>query len=250
VNASNGKTIWRQRNSGSEAAPTVVVNAAGQARVYAVDRLGNVQAMDAGTGALLWKSKPLEHTTAALSSDGKVLYGADYGGSVVALSPGNGAVIWKKILPYSQNYANIAVANGRLFIMSLKKVAFSLNARNGALVWKTNTLGATFGHPAVANGHVYTESLDGTFWNLSATTGAVEWSKKVWRGIGGPVVVGNRVYFTDMVKLGKPGRVLGFNTATMKQEFSWPDGKYSPVVPAGDSLVVVGYHTMYVLHPN
>ena len=247
LDAATGKTIWRFVNMGGEAAPIVIPTRRGP-RVYAVEREGRVVVLDALTGEPIWAKQMLGHTTSALAYSDRRLFGSDYDGNVIAFKR-NGNVVWRRHLAFSSSYANMAVRYGRLYAVSRLGWAFSLGTGAGRVRWKTRTTGITYGHPAVADGHVYTESIDGTFWKLSAWTGKVEWTTHHTRAIGGPVVLGRRVYFSEMGRRGRPGRVIGYNVGTMRQVFWWPDGKYSPVVAAGRTLVVVGLRKLYALRP-
>jgi outer membrane protein assembly factor BamB len=58
-------------------------------------------------------------------------------------------------------------------------------------------------------------------------------------------VIGNLVYFATL-----KGRTYALNAATGKQVWTFPDGKYSPVVADRERLYLVGYAKLYGLVPK
>ena len=133
----------------------------------------NVYAFNASTGALLWKYR----TGYLVESSPAVANGVVYVGSddhnLYALNATTGALLWK----YSGTVGSPAVANGVVYIGSSGSL-YALNVSTGAFLWKYTTNGGSEtgpGTPAVVNGSVYFGADDGYFYALNASTGAPLW---------------------------------------------------------------------------
>jgi len=62
---------------------------------------------------------------------------------------------------------------------------------------------------------------------------------------GSPTVIDGVVYFATL-----SGRTYGLNALTGRQVWSFPDGKYSPVVADTRRLYLVGYARVYGMVPR
>jgi outer membrane protein assembly factor BamB len=122
---------------------------------------GNVYALNAGTGALLW----MHNTGWQLDSSPAVangvvfIGGADTSSSteltLYALNASTGALLWSNTI--GPNNGAVAVANGVVYVGGCEGLC-ALNASTGAQLWSTNTTAASLSSPAVANGVVYNGS--------------------------------------------------------------------------------------------
>jgi outer membrane protein assembly factor BamB len=74
-----------------------------------------------------------------------------------------------------------------------------------------------------------------------------DWTFKAGGPISGSaVVVGDVVYFSTLHEPHlKNGRTYALSARTGKKLWSFPDGKYTPVVAAGDKLFLIGYGVVY-----
>ena len=125
-----------------------------------------VFAVDANTGTLLWKfwkggQEPVNVANGLVYTIADALY---------ALDAGTGEVIWK----YADLYAakSPAIANGVAYISGCPGTS-ALNARTGALIWKTEE--GWCANLAVTDGMLYLSQQDAII-ALNASTGAHVWS--------------------------------------------------------------------------
>lgn len=108
--------------------------AAGDGRVYASDIKGSVFAIDAGTGAVVWKSD----TKSAVGSgpgvgDGLVAVGTSRG-EVIAFDAGTGAERWRANVS-SEVIAAPAIGGGLVVARSHDGRVYGLDAKDGARRW-------------------------------------------------------------------------------------------------------------------
>ena len=62
---------------------------------------------------------------------------------------------------------------------------------------------------------------------------------------GSPTIIGRIVYFATLA-----GRTYGLNAVTGRQVWTFPDGKYSPIVADSKRLYLVGYAKVYGMVPR
>ena len=157
LKASTGATIWNADvgccETGSSPAVANGVVYIGQ------DISGDVDALNASTGAKLWTfstgGNGNVHSSPAVA-DGMVYVGSD-SDSVVALNVSTGAEVWG----YETGgfvESSPAVADGVAYIGSADGNLYALNASNGVRLWSYPTGGQVQSSPAVANGTVYVGS--------------------------------------------------------------------------------------------
>jgi outer membrane protein assembly factor BamB len=102
-----------------------------------------------------------------------------------------------------------SVVDGKVFVGSMDKNIYSLNALSGSLVWNYTTDSGIKSSPAVVNGKVYVGPDDGYVYCLDAKNGSLIWKTPagsyipahfdaVARLRSSPVVVGSRVYFGSL----------------------------------------------------
>ena len=192
MDATSGANVWQQQLSvGVGTAPTVVNGV-----VYV--RYGNVYALDAGTGTILWKFVPPGGygDSAPAVANGVVYFGADYDNSLYALDAGTGTFLWK-FTTGDWVDSSPAVANGVAYIGSDDGNLYALNAATGALLWKYTTGGKIESTPAVANGVAYIGSWDNNLYALDAGTGVL-----LWKYTSGGIVVSSPALANGVVYVG------------------------------------------------
>jgi outer membrane protein assembly factor BamB len=132
---------------------------------------GKVYALNASTGALLWK-----HTgggggfSSPTVSSGVVYFNS---AGVYARKASTGTLLWQYATGGPGNESSSpAVANGVVYVGSYAGNVYALDASTGALLWKYPAGYAVLSSPAVANGVVY---VGGGFevLALNAGTGAL-----------------------------------------------------------------------------
>lgn len=129
------------------AAPPIVANG----RVYTIDTLGAVRALDARNGGQIWASQ---------TPDIKGNEGSLYGGG-------------------------IAYDNGRIFATNGLGYVAALNEQTGGIVWQVRPGGPLRGAPTVANDAVYVISQDNQIYSLKASDGSTNWSQPASLEIAG-----------------------------------------------------------------
>jgi outer membrane protein assembly factor BamB len=140
-------------------------------------------AIDANTGALVWKyyanGISLEQSSPTVAN-GIVYIGGWYNlalntkGSLYAIDAITGKLIWER-LQNTGISSSPCVANGKLYITCDDLMIHALNATTGDSIWAKRIL-PNSASPAVANGIVYIGGGgSGYFYALDANTGAEKW---------------------------------------------------------------------------
>lgn len=143
-----------------------------------------VYALNAATGALLWKYEtgPIFGSPAVANG---VVYAIDPA-TVYALDANTGSLIWQYDLTSQSQYCSPTVVDNVLYFTSADGTVNALNATTGSHIWSYLTAGEILNAPAVANGVVYVTSGPGIVYALNAATGAVVWQKHFGVTIGPP----------------------------------------------------------------
>ena len=166
----------------------------------------------------------------------------------------SGAVIWRgsaqpRLFGGSDFYSTPAVAYGRVFIGSTDGKVYAFGAADGRRLWSHSTGGYVYASPAIWRQRVLAGSYSGTFYAFDAGTGEVRWKFHA----GGPIsgssaVVGDVVYFATLhEKHLKNGRTYALDARSGKLLWTFPDGKYTPVVAAPGKLFLIGYGVVYAM---
>jgi outer membrane protein assembly factor BamB len=170
LNARTGAVIWQAPAPGPVQSPLATSNG----RIYVVSLDGTLQALDAGTGAVLWSyyaGPNLPSGNAAPAIANNKVYFAAGDTNFYALDATTGTVIWKSQLG---NLESPTVASNKVYVGSFTDSVYALNGDNGAIVWTAPV--EPFGCcEAVARGVVYVGSYDYNVYALNANTGAVLW---------------------------------------------------------------------------
>ena len=248
----HGKIHWRHSIGPSESSPLLVGD-----RLYVGDWNGDVWAFDANNGRVVWRSR-VSHAAikGALAYSGGRLFVGAYDGHVYCLSS-SGAVIWRgsaqpRLFGGSDFYSTPAVAYGRVFIGSTDGKVYAFGAADGRRLWSHSTGGYVYASPAIWRQRVLAGSYSGTFYAFDAGTGEVRWKFHA----GGPIsgssaVVGDVVYFATLhEKHLKNGRTYALDARSGKLLWTFPDGKYTPVVAAPGKLFLIGYGVVYGMVPK
>ncbi len=135
-------------------------------------------AINASTGALLWKYKTgnsIVDSSPAVA--GTTVYVGSTDDYLYAINATTGALVWK-FKTGAAVYSSPAVVNGEVYIGSTDDSVYAVNASTGAQTWKYATTGAVYSSPAVSNGILYVGSDDDYVYAVNATTGALSWKYK------------------------------------------------------------------------
>ncbi len=180
------------------------------------------------------------------------IYIATYGGWVYRFTIA-GRQVWKRHVG-GTIYAGLAVQGSRLLVPDRDRGSvIALRTGTGVKEWERYIGTNVYGSVAVGGGAVYAtwrgSKLGGTsggFAKLALGTGRILWRHPVNVFVmSSPVIVGSRVFFSTMGPNFTRGYTVGYSTATMWQTFTFKDGRYTPVVPTADTLLLVGMRTLY-----
>ena len=215
-----GKVIWRQEEirysptHGTGGSPVLV----GNALVFSVD--GNDQAfvvaLNAQTGAVLWKTQRETHarkkfsfsTPLAIAVDGQTQVISPGSGFVAGYHPADGREIWRVL--YGEGYSVVprpVYAHGLLFLSSGFDAASLLairpqgaagDATQSHVAW-TIKKGAPHTPSALAVGdELYFVSDAGIASCVDAKTGEIHWSERLGGNFSAsPVLAEGRIYFLN-----------------------------------------------------
>ncbi len=131
-------------------------------KVFVLDGEAGVTAVDAGTGAVLWKAdvKVDEH------DKGNRFLGIGFGGGAGGGFGGG-----------------VAVGGGKVFVSSGYRTMTALDAATGAVIWRSTVDLPIHGAPTVAGQRVYVIDVDNQLIAFNVNTGQQDWS---YRGITEP----------------------------------------------------------------
>lgn len=257
VSIGQGSSKTRRLN----AAPIVM-----DGRVYTMDTGGDVQAVDAATGAVVWQARisvPKKNSNAAFGGgvgggDGRIFATTGYG-IVAAFDAKTGTELWRKTLGAPLRGAP-AIANNRVFVLTQDNQIFALNAEKGDELWTVagtvevaGLLGA--GAPAVALDTVVVGFSSGELNALRAENGRTVWTDALARTgrstamaalsdiDASPVIDRGRVY-----AIGHGGRMAALELATGQRVWErnfagtsmpWVAGEFVFVVTLEGELLCV-----------
>jgi outer membrane protein assembly factor BamB len=246
---------------------------------------GEVVALYAGFGQLLWRRRIGPSETSPLVSEGTVYIG-DSTGRIYALDARTGRTRWSRKTG-SAVKGGLALSSGRLFVGSYDHHLYAFDARTGALRWRSRVQsrfgspGRFYSMPALAYGRVYIGGTDGRIYSYGATTGKLRWSHQTGGYVySSPAVWRRRVYAGsydgnlysldaatgDLVwkfAAGAPisgsatvvGRIVYFSTLarrtygldarTGRRLWTFADGEYTPTVADSERIYVVGRAKLY-----
>lgn len=121
-------------------------------------------------------------TAPPVAADGMV-FAMDADGRVAALDANTGAQIWRRATDPGDNKRDrlafgggVAYANGKLYVSSGFRQVMQLDAKTGAVGWRTKTSESIHGAPTVSGGRVFVVALDNTLLTFDAATGSPAWT--------------------------------------------------------------------------
>jgi outer membrane protein assembly factor BamB len=207
---------------------------------------GLVEALNAQTGAVVWKASSFATGGRPVVSNGTLYIGAD-DGTVRAFDAATGAPRWsftRTVGVGSQLGLDgyVAVSGDTVVVTSDSGAVYALDAATGKQRWlypmptaQTNI----YTTPALAFGLVYVTSggLNGAVYALDMTTGKVRWTAAQQGGFDGqPVIVGDTLY----AGANDPDTVHAYDAKTGASRWSYNTGALVVARPA------VGADTVYV----
>jgi outer membrane protein assembly factor BamB len=244
--AGSGKVRWRKSIGPSETSPLVV-----DGRLFVGDWRGNIYALKANTGRVLWKFETGDEVKSAVSYSGGRVFVGSYDHHVYALEASTGKLVWRagaqeRLGPRGTFYSTPAVAYGRVYIGATDGKVYSFGSQSGKLRWSQDTGDFVYSSPAVWRRRVFVGSYSGDFYSFDAATGDEQWSFSANGPISGsPTVMNGVVYFATLDE-----RTYALDARTGRQIWSFPDGKYTPVVADRERVYLVGYARVFGMDPQ
>jgi outer membrane protein assembly factor BamB len=164
--------------------------AVGGERLFATTGYGELVALDAATGSILWRQELDTLVSGAPATDGNVVYVSGRDGSAWALSAKDGKVIWRVvgtagITGYVGSAAPTISDRVVIFPSSGGELLAVLKIGNGTPVWRSSLAGRRLGRA-----YAFSPDITGA---LDASSGEQIWS--VEEGALGPVAVGGGSVF-------------------------------------------------------
>ncbi len=251
--------LW-EASIGKGSSKTARLNAApvvAGGRVFTIDILGQLRALDAKTGAMQWSQQikiKKKNTHAAFGggvsvADGRVYATSGYG-IAAAFDAATGKPLWERNLGEPLRGAPTATPN-RVFVVTQDNQLYALNPANGEPAWNiTGTaepaaiLGT--GAPAVALETVVVGFSSGELNALRTENGRTVWQDQLSRTgrstamaaladiDGSPVIDRGRVY-----AIGHGGRMVALEFATGQRVWERNFAGTSTPWPAGEFIFLV-----------
>jgi len=182
---------WSYTTGGAVASSPAIVNGV----VYFGSYDGNVYALNANTGALIWKyatGNQIEKSSPAVVNN--IVYIGSDDDNVYALNAATGAKIWTYTTG-AQVESSPTVVNGVVYVGSNDGKLYALDASSGAYLWAAPLRGLVVSAPTVVNGVVYVGSIYSTIFALSASSGTQIWNFSTGAQIQStPLVANGMVY--------------------------------------------------------
>jgi outer membrane protein assembly factor BamB len=248
LSVGTGKVRWTRHIGASETSPVVDGN-----RLYVGDWLGNVYALDKRSGRTIWTAPTGGAVKGGIALSGNRVYAGSYDGHLYAFDATTGRRLWRasgdaRLLGHGQFYSTPAAAYGRVYIGSTDGKVYSYGATSGKRIWSRSTGGYVYGSPAIWNRFVFAGSYGHTFYAFDAATGDTRWTFQANGPISGSAtVIDGVVYFATLTDR---GRTYALDARTGRQLWTFPDGRYTPVVADKDHLYLVGYAKLYGFAPR
>ena len=162
---------------------------------------GDVRALDAGTGELLWKFAlrgeevdPAIYGAPAIGDE--LLYVGGYDGFLYALTLADGLEVWNTSVGGSKPIVGgPVVADGLVLVGSSDGNLYAFDAAEGFFHWAFQTGAAVWSTPSVSDGVAYFGSLDHNVYAVDLRDGTKLWSFQAHGAVtASPVVARGRVY--------------------------------------------------------
>jgi outer membrane protein assembly factor BamB len=171
-------------------------------RLYLTSTRGQVVAVDAASGSILWSLDLGVWVSAAAAADSGVIYIGATNHVLYALDAGSGALLWY-FTAQGEILAKPEVSDGMVFftadndsVYDLVHRLYALDARSGALLWIYDTESWTPSPPTVGASAVYLGGYRREVYALQKATGWELWSFKASNIIlSSPCIASGKVLF-------------------------------------------------------
>ncbi len=148
--------------------------------VLVADGDGTVVRLDAATGAIQWRSKPLGPLSAGVGGDAQSAAVVTAENELVML--GQGQPVWRQKLSH-QVYTAPFVAGGRVFVLGADRSVTAFDAQNGLRLWTQQRPGEALtlrqAGVILAVGNTLLAGQGGRLAGFNPDTGALRWDASV-----------------------------------------------------------------------
>jgi outer membrane protein assembly factor BamB len=225
----------------------------------------HLYAVRARDGKLLWRYRADDEINSAPAFAGGTIYVGSDGGRLHAVWRGNGKERWvsSAFSRYGRReyfYATPTIAYGRVFIGNTDGTVYAFGAGSGRLLWARRVGTYVYTAAAVWRRKVFVGTYDGRVYALDAATGDQVWRQGAPAAVhGAPTVLDGLVYFASCGTCGRNGSRYAkrgpFSTFALdarngRRVWSFPDGRYSPIVADPKRVYLVGSTRLYALVPK
>jgi outer membrane protein assembly factor BamB len=219
-------------------------------RIYATSVFGEALALDAATGAVLWRKKLGAPVRAAPTVANGAIYFTGSSNEVFALRAADGGELWK--YQGTGGRATIAsspspaVAQGFVVIPTTVGEIIAFTASDGLEAWSdaltssdptatATNIGSVAGRPVIEGNQVFAISNAGRMAAFSLTNGERQWTRDI-SGSQTPWVAGDHVF---VIVNGKTLMALSRRTGAVRWSKSLPGKVWAGPVLGGGRLLVV-----------
>jgi outer membrane protein assembly factor BamB len=255
VNASSGKQVWstslmpegKRRGTAYGGGLAAEGN-----RLYATSPYGEVLALDASNGAVVWRKKIQSPIRAAPTVADGAIYFTGTSGEVFALKTSDGAEMWKYQGTGGQasivSSTSPAISKGVVVMPTTAGEILAFSAADGLEAWSDSltspdpvsaaaNIGSIAGRPVIDNGQVFAISNAGKMAAYTLANGERQWVKDV-SGSQTPWVAGDYVFVISNGRtlMAMSRRTGGVRWSTDLAGKSWA----GPVLGGGRLLAVSG----------
>ncbi len=219
-------------------------------RIYATSVFGEALALDASTGAILWRKKLGAPVRAAPTVTNGAIYFTGSGDEVFALRASDGGELWK--YQGTGGRATVAsspspaVAGGFVVIPTTAGEVIAFNASDGLEVWSdalnssdptatATNIGSVAGRPVIEGDQVLAISNAGRMAAYSLKNGERQWTRDI-SGSQTPWVAGDHVF---VIVNGKTLMALSRRTGAVRWSKTLPGKIWAGPVLGGGRLLAV-----------
>ncbi len=253
MDARTGRELWSFRAGVIESSPVLV-----DGRLYFGSWDHHLYCVRARDGKLLWRYLAGAELNSAPAYAGGTIYIGSDGGRLYAIDARTGRRMWNNSGYSSQYfYATPTVAYGRVYIGNTDGTVYAFGAGSGRLLWARRVGTYVYTAAAVWKRRVLVGTYDGHVLALDAATGDVRWRVSAPAAVhGAPTVLDGLVYFASCGTCGSHGsryakrgpfETFALDARTGRQVWSFPDGRYSPIVADSKRVYLVGSTSVYAL---
>ena len=193
-----GDTIWSVSPSSDIDFNARACMAVEDGLVFGVAWSGEVFALDASDGSIVWSYQTGERPYGGVAMGADTVFVGSLEGSAFALDIQTGSLLWSALLDGGECTAPPLYAQGALYIGTTLGNMFALDASSGSIIWSTD-MGApiSFSTPAYDGLRLYFGTTGMEFYAVDPADGSILWSTGVpdWVQCS-PAVANGFVYAT------------------------------------------------------